>query len=252
MNRFIIILLCLGMLACGKKDNPNPEEPGESAVWYPEKSQPGVFKVPDALKNNSDTYAKQTYDAINVLETLIAEHHAYFLVPKEHKKPVSGLGERFEYTIDGHSVSYMYGDFASSHRVFELDVATTAGGTLMRAGGDWWERWNAEEGKPETGKHYGNIAYYIGEQANSQTKEFSWKDDGGGNYRVELLIWSPGANSYLTARYQYVFKADLSGSFTYWSYPPNGGGDYWRAGWKSGGGGELTKGEGGLAETHRW
>lgn len=251
MKKLSIIIITLAVFACSKKDNPNPEGQ-ETDIWYPEKSQLGVFKVPDALKNHGDTYAKQAYGVVNVLEALIAEYQAYFLVPKEHTKPVSGLGERFNYKVDGHSVSYMYGDFVDSHRVFELEAIPTAGGPVIRAGGDWWEDWNAEAGKPETGKHYGNVAYYIGEPTNSQTKEFSWKDDGGGNYRVELLIWSPRPNSYLTARYQYVFKADLSGNFTYWSYPPSGGGDYWRAAWKSGGAGELTKGEGGNATRHQW
>lgn len=253
MKKLIFFVLAMTLLACSKNNDPNPDDDGkEGVIWYPEKSQPGVFNVPDALKTHDDTYAKQTYNTINVLESLIAEYSAYFLVPKEHTRPVSGLGDRFEYMNDGHSVSYMYGDFVTSHRVFELAATTAAGGTMMRAGGDWWEDWDAEAGRPETGKHYGSIGYYIGEEEHSQTKEFNWKDDGGGNYRVELLVWSPQPDSYLTARYQYVFNADLSGSFTYWSYLPNGGGDYWRAVWESSGAGELTKGEGGHATQYKW
>ncbi|GGG80848.1 hypothetical protein GCM10007415_11710 [Parapedobacter pyrenivorans] len=253
MKRHIVILLSLAFLACGKKDHPNPDEPGDgSEIWQPEKSQPGVFKVPDALKNHQDTHAKQVYGAINVLGAIIAEYSTYFVVPEVHTQPTGGLGDRFEYQVGGHIVSYMFGDFVDSHRVFELEVTNATGGHIMRAAGNWWEDWNADEGKTETGKHSGQLAYYIGAEPNTQTKEFSWIDDGGGNYRVELLVWSPRPNSYLTARYQYVFKADQSGDFTYWSYPPNGGGDYWRAGWTSSGEGELIKGEGENAETFRW
>lgn len=249
---FIAIGFAAAVLACGKKDNPNPEDPDGGEIWYPEKSQPGIFKVPEILESHGNEHARQTYAIVTVLESIVAEYNTYFLVPTEYTKPTSGLGDRFEYTIDGHRVSYMYGDFVDSHRVFELEAKNAAGGTIVRAQGDWWEDWNAEDGKPETGRHYGNLSYFVGAEANVQTKEFSWIDDGGGNYRVELLVWSPNPDSYLAARYRYVFNADRSGSFTYWSYPPTGGGDYWRAGWKSSGAGELTKGEGGMARTYRW
>ncbi|TJZ63373.1 hypothetical protein FAZ15_03580 [Sphingobacterium olei] len=240
------------LVGCSKGDDPKPDG-SEGEIWYPEKSQPGVFKVPDGLKNHQDTYAKQTYSKIEVLDKLIKDYAPYFIAPQGTKNTsiTPTLGNRFEYAVNNHTVNYMYGDFSSTHRIFELEV-DNSNTPMFKAGGDLWENWNAEDGKPEQGKHYGNVSYYIGSDDTRQTKEFSWIDDGGGRYRVKLLIWSTRPNSYLTARYEYTFKPDLSGNYTYWSYPPNGGGDYWRADWKASGKGALTKGEGGAAVTYQW
>lgn len=255
MKKIAILMLAAAVVACSKKDNPNPEEPGAGTeIWYPEKSQPGVFRVPDALKNHGNDYAKQTYAGVYELEELVETYNAYFLAPEGTKNTsiTPSLGYRFEYEVDGNTVSYSYVDFSSTHRTFELKVTNPAGEREVLITGDWWENWNADDGVEETGKHYGNLRYAIGAATASQTKEFSWKDDGGGNYRVTSNIWKPGENTGLAAKYDYTFNADLSGTSTYRAELAAGGYDFYRAMWEADGSGELVVGEGGNATKHEW
>lgn len=256
MKKVAFLLFTTVLLACSRKDNPSPEGPDEgTGIWYPEKSQPGVFKVPDALKSHTNDYARQTYRGIAELEDLISTYGAYFLAPEGTKNTslTSALGYQFEYAVNGHKVKYMYGDFGSTHRVFELEVTNPSGVRVVQISGNWWENWDAEEGKTEDGRHYGQLRYAIGADGASQTKEFSWKDDGGGDYRVDFDIWKPGDNTGLAAKYAYTFNADLSGKSMYQAQLPDGGGyAYYNAAWKSSGAGQITFGEGGNAIQHQW
>lgn len=256
MKKLCFIVLAMALLACGKKDNPNPDRDGkETEIWHPEKSQPGVFRVPEALKNHSNDYARQTYQGVVELEDLIQTYSAYFRTPEGTKNTslTPALGNDFEYTVAGHTVKYMYGDFSSTHRLFELEVTNASGASIVRITGNWWENWNAEDGKTENGRHYGQMRYEIGEGDAKQAKEFSWIDDGGGDYRVKFNIWEPGGGGGLEAKYEYTFNTDLSGKSMYQAALPDGGGyAYYNAAWKKDGSGMITFGEGGNAKQHQW
>lgn len=256
MKKLCFIVLAMALLACSKKNNPNPDSDGKVAeIWHPEKSQPGVFNVSDALKNHADTYAKQTYAGVAELTDLINSYSGYFLAPEGTKNTslTPALGYQFEYKVDGHTVKYMYGDFSSTHRLFELEVTNASGIRVVHISGDWWENWNAEDGKTEVGRHYGQMRYEIGDGDAMQAKEFSWIDDGGADYRVKFNIWEPGGGGGLAAKYEYTFDADLSGKSMYQAQLPDGGGyAYYNAAWKSNGSGQIIFGEGGNAIQHQW
>lgn len=255
MKKITFLLLATALWACGKKDNPNLERPDEATeIWYPEKSQPGVFKVPDALKNHNNDYAKQTHAGIAELEDLISAYNAYFLAPEGTKNTslTLALGYQYDYLVDGHTVKYMYGDFSSTHRVFELEVVNSTGGRIVFISGSWWENWNAEDGRTENGRHYGQMRYEVGEGDSKQAKEFSWIDDGGGDYRVSFNIWNPGGGGGLAAKYEYTFNADQSGKSMYQAELPEGGYAHYQAAWMSNGSGAITFGEGGNAKKHEW
>lgn len=251
MKNYLIILIAFSFVACSKSSDAPENEGGQNTIWIPQKSQPQVFKVPEELKNNTNQYAKSTYEGIKELEDLITAYKDYFLVP-EGTKNESLTGNKFSYGKDGLAITYTYEDYSSTHRTFNLVAKQSSGEQVVRISGDWWENWNAEEGKTETGKHYGNLRYQIGDDSTGQTKEFSWKDDGGENYRVTYSIWRPGVNSGLSAKYEYTFNADLSGNSSYREHLPNGGGEVYNAGWKKSGSGQITIGESGNAVTHNW
>lgn len=246
----LLIPLAL-MVSCEKSTDPDKKESG---AWSPPHSQPRVLPVPDQLKTHADPYAKRVYAGIKELEDLIAVHHQYFLVPEgtENKSGIPTIENKFSYERDGLAVEYAFFDYLSSHRVFELEVKRTTGESVLSASGDWWPDWDAEAGGPRAGKNYGTIAYRTPQGSLEQNKEFSWKDDGGGQYRVTYQVWNPGTNSGLAEKYEYQFNADKSGSFTYWEYRTNGGGDYIRADWQADGSGKHVLGEGGLAVTNEW
>lgn len=246
---FAVIVLVSG---CGKGNAPKPEG-SEGDIWYPQKSQPGVFRVPDALKSNSNQYAKQAYDGVKVMEDLIATHSDYFMAPAGTKNTslTPALGYQYAYSKGNHTVEYMYADFVTSHRVFELKIKNASGAHTGLITGDWWENWNAAEGKPENGRHYGNIRYAAGEGNNERVTEFSWIDDGGGNYRVTCNVWKPGQNSGLDKKYEYTFNADRSGGYLYTEWLANGNFQY-RTEWTTNGSGSLTIMGGSNAGTYNW
>lgn len=248
-----ILLASLAILAgCSKGDNPKPDET-DGEIWYPEKSQPGIFTVPDALKNNTNDYARQAYEGVKVLENLIATYSDYFLAPEGTKNTslTSALGYQYAYSKGDHTVEYMYGDFVTSHRMFELEAKDVSGKRLVLITGDWWENWNAADGKSENGKHYGNMRYSIGAGDTAQTMEFSWIDDGGGNYRVTCNVWKPGQNNGLDIKYEFTFNADRSGGYLYTEWLPNGNLQY-RTEWESSGSGSLIMMSGPNAGTYAW
>lgn len=248
-----ILLVSLTMLVgCGKGDDPKPDG-SDGEIWYPEKSQPGVFKIPDALKSNGNQYAKQAYEGVKAMEDLIATYSDYFLAPEGTKNTslTSALGYQYVYSKGNHTVEYMYGDFSSTHRVFELEIKDISGSQITRITGDWWENWNADDGKSENGKHYGKMVYVTGTGDNEQVREFSWKDDGGGNYRVTCIFWKPGEDNGLDVRYDYTFNADRSGGYLYTEWLSNGNLQY-RTEWESNGSGNLTVMGGPNAGTYSW
>jgi predicted small secreted protein len=124
-RNYTTILLAAFVLLTGCDQNNTPQGEGANGeIWYPEKSQPGIFKIPDALKVNNNPYAKQTYEGVKMIEDLIASYSNYFIAPKGTKNTslTPALGYRYTYTKNDHTVEYMYGDFSSTHRVFELKI----------------------------------------------------------------------------------------------------------------------------------
>lgn len=255
MKHYIVVLLfasAVTLAGCGKGETPTPDgKDGE--IWYPEKSQPGVFKVPDALKNHTNDYARQAYEGVKVMEDQIGTYSDYFLAPEGTKNTsvTPALGYQYTYNKNGHTVAYMYGDFSSTHRVFELEIKDASGARVARITGDWWENWNANDGKPENGKHYGNMRYATGTGDTEQVIDFSWIDDGGANYRVTCNVWKPGQNNGLDIKYEYTFHADRSGGYLYTEWLPSGNFQYTTE-WQTNGSGSLIIMSGPDAGTYSW
>lgn len=120
-NYTTILLAALVLLTGCDQDNTPQGDGANGEIWYPEKSQPGIFRIPDALKVNNNPYAKQTYEGVKVIQDLIASYSDYFLAPEgtNNTSLTPALGYRYTYTKNNRTVEYMYGDFSSTHRVFE-------------------------------------------------------------------------------------------------------------------------------------
>ncbi len=212
----VIISMAFFSVGCSEDEDPTPEELQKLSFT----SEQVLSRVPDGLKNSSDTYAQSCYDFIESAcdMSLFSDNMEVPENATRSSKKSTTAADSWQWTwhYGGESFTFYwtYDEDASKH-YWTMEIQFGSGPRYNYI--DAWETKDGTQG--EVVYNWGWAAIYGGEEVSEDDfiyLKYTWNLDASGVYHVNYILEGGGEDYEAALQYTVQINADGSGEVNYY------------------------------------